>query len=127
MRTVVTCTSGAKIKLPGSRQDHLQIVRGEGLLVTDRHVVDPDQLRTQAFDARPVRIIQTQASINPGNSGGGLYDQSVYLLGINTWTTDKSTSEGIGFALAFENLIELVPPPLVLKIKNSDTNGQEGP
>jgi S1-C subfamily serine protease len=85
------------------------------------------QLRTQAFDSRPIRIIQTQASINPGNSGGGLYDQSGYLLGINTWTADKSTSEGIGFALALENLIELAPPQLVLKMESTDTNPQEGP
>ena len=52
------------------------------------------QLRTQDSDLHRVRVIQTQASINPGNSGGGLYDHDGYLLGINTWTTDKSVSEG---------------------------------
>ena len=41
-------------------------------------------------------FIQTQAAINPGNSGGGLYDQQGYLLGINSWGTDKSVSEGLG-------------------------------
>jgi S1-C subfamily serine protease len=77
------------------------------------------QLRTRAFDSRQVRIIQTQASINPGNSGGGLYDQNGYLLGINTWGADKSTSEGIAFAIALDNLIELAPPQLALKAERS--------
>jgi serine protease Do len=82
------------------------------------------QLRTRAFDSRQVRIIQTQASINPGNSGGGLYDQNGYLLGINTWGADKSTSEGIAFAIALDNLIELAPPQLALKAELSGTIGR---
>jgi len=79
------------------------------------------QLRTQTFDTRQVRIIQTQASINPGNSGGGLYDQNGYLLGITTFGPDKSTSEGIAFAIALDNLIELAPPQLVLKDEKAET------
>ena len=59
-----------------------------------------------------MRVIQTQAAINPGNSGGGLYDQDGYLIGINTWTADKSVSEGIGFAIALDELLELAPPQL---------------
>lgn len=85
------------------------------------------QLRTQEFDSRQVRMIQTQASINPGNSGGGLYDQAGYLLGINTWTADKSTSEGIGFAIAIENLIDLAPPQLTLKMEGTEANSPATP
>ena len=48
----------------------------------------------------------------PGNSGGGLYDTDGYCLGINTWTHDKSVSEGIGFAITLDTLAELAPPPL---------------
>jgi hypothetical protein len=70
------------------------------------------QMRTQDFGLHRVRVIQTQASINPGNSGGGLYDHEGFLLGINTWTTDKSLSEGIGFAITLDSLLELAPPPL---------------
>jgi hypothetical protein len=70
------------------------------------------QMRSQDFDLHRVRVIQTQAAINPGNSGGGLYDRDGYLLGINTWTADKSVSEGIGFAIALDSLLELAPPPL---------------
>jgi S1-C subfamily serine protease len=73
------------------------------------------QMRTQNFDSHRVRVIQTQASINPGNSGGGLYDHEGYLLGINTWTTDKSLSEGISFAISLDSLLQLAPPPLELK------------
>jgi serine protease Do len=70
------------------------------------------QFRSRTYDSRRVRIIQTQAAINPGNSGGGLYDLEGYCLGINTWTADKSISEGIGFAIALDTLFDLAPPPL---------------
>ena len=70
------------------------------------------QFRTRNYDSRRIRVIQTQAAINPGNSGGGLYDEEGYCLGINTWTADKSISEGIGFAVALDTLSDLAPPPL---------------
>jgi hypothetical protein len=72
------------------------------------------QFRSRTYDSRRIRIIQTQAAINPGNSGGGLYDQHGYCLGINTWTADKSVSEGLGFAIALDTLIDLAPPPLAV-------------
>jgi hypothetical protein len=70
------------------------------------------QFRVQGVGGRQVRLIQTQAAINPGNSGGGLYDQEGYLLGINTWTSDKRVGEGISFAIALDSLLELSPPGL---------------
>jgi S1-C subfamily serine protease len=70
--------------------------------------------RNRPSDSRRIRVIQTQAAINPGNSGGGLYDQEGYCLGINTWTADKSISEGIGFAIALDTLFDLAPPPLAV-------------
>jgi hypothetical protein len=79
------------------------------------------QLRTQEIDSRQVRVIQTQAAINPGNSGGGLYDQAGYLLGINSWTADKSVSEGLGFAISLDSLLELAPPPLELEREKTTT------
>jgi hypothetical protein len=79
------------------------------------------QLRTQDIGSRQIRVIQTQAAINPGNSGGGLYDQEGYLLGINSWTADKSVSEGLGFAITLEALLELAPPQLVRKDENAWT------
>jgi hypothetical protein len=70
------------------------------------------QFRTQTCGTRKVRIIQTDAAINPGNSGGGLYDKQGNLVGINTWTNDKRFSEGISFAVVFQTLLDLDPPPL---------------
>jgi Trypsin-like peptidase domain/Domain of unknown function (DUF4190)/Prokaryotic RING finger family 1 len=80
------------------------------------------QLRTQDMKSRQVRVIQTQAAINPGNSGGGLYDQEGYLLGINSWTADKSISEGLGFAITLDSLLELVPPQLERSDENAMTS-----
>jgi serine protease Do len=71
------------------------------------------QLRSMRFGRRKLRIIQTQASVNPGNSGGGLYDEKGMLIGIVTWTHDKSTSEGLGFAINLDVLIELAPDDLL--------------
>ena len=77
------------------------------------------QFRTRTYDSRRIRVIQTQAAINPGNSGGGLYDTEGYCLGINTWTADKSISEGIGFAIALDTLSDLAPPPLAGVTENT--------
>ncbi len=68
------------------------------------------QLRLQKLGARQVHVIQISAALNPGNSGGGLYDKSGRLIGINTWTNDKRFSEGLGFAIALDSLLELDPP-----------------
>jgi S1-C subfamily serine protease len=70
------------------------------------------QFRTMTFGSRALRVIQTQTAINPGNSGGGLYDGESYLVGINTWTSDKRFSEGLSFAIAFDSLLALDPPGL---------------
>ncbi|MHB1561998.1 MAG: trypsin-like peptidase domain-containing protein [Isosphaeraceae bacterium] len=83
------------------------------------------QFRNMVFDARRVKVIQTQASINPGNSGGGLYDTDGYCLGINTWTHDKSVSEGIGFAITLDTLADLAPTPLAGMPEKSA--GADGP
>jgi serine protease Do len=85
------------------------------------------QMRTQDFDLHQVRVIQTQAAINPGNSGGGLYDHDGFLLGINTWTADKSKSEGIGFAIALDSLLELAPPPLEPRPEKASLLSKETP
>lgn len=57
----------------------------------------------------PVRlkILQTQTPINQGNSGGGLYSTDGTLIGIVTWTKDKAQSEGISFAITYEDFLSL--------------------
>jgi S1-C subfamily serine protease len=67
------------------------------------------QLRRQTKENFNYRVLQTSAAINPGNSGGGLYDSDGNLLGINTLTTEKRFAEGLGFAISFETLLELLP------------------
>ena len=67
------------------------------------------QLRTRMHSGRSIRVIQTSTAINPGNSGGGLYDDDGMLIGINTWTNDKRSSEGLSFALSFHSLLEVLP------------------
>lgn len=68
------------------------------------------QLRIQETGGRRVRVIQTDAKINPGHSGGGLYDRDGYLIGINTWTQDKRVSEGLGFSISLQTLVDVLPP-----------------
>lgn len=79
------------------------------------------QFRRQKQSGRDLRIIQTSTAINPGNSGGGLYDAGGTLIGINTWTNDKRFSEGLSFAIDFEELLHLAPPPLILDNPTDDT------
>ena len=56
-------------------------------------------MRTQDFDLHRVRVIQTQARSTRAIAAGASTTSDGYLLGINTWTADKSVSEGIGFAI----------------------------
>ena len=58
-------------------------------------------------------ILQTDAPINPGNSGGPLFNRQGEVVGINTSKREQSASgrpvEGIGFAIAVETVMELLP------------------
>jgi S1-C subfamily serine protease len=55
-----------------------------------------------------IDIYQTQTPINTGNSGGGLYGLDGALIGINTWTQDKSVAEGLNFATSSTNVLRLL-------------------
>ena len=68
------------------------------------------QIRKQNTQGHTLPVIQTDAAISSGNSGGGLYDKQGYLIGINTWTTDKKVAEGISFAISLNGIMELHPP-----------------
>ncbi|MFC1849275.1 trypsin-like peptidase domain-containing protein [candidate division CSSED10-310 bacterium] len=65
-------------------------------------------IRSRRMNDREIVIYQTQTPINYGNSGGGLYDMTGLLIGINTWTQDKSISEGLSFAFSIKCLTELL-------------------
>jgi serine protease Do len=72
----------------------------------NRAIDDPgpnniDQSQFQHF-------LQTDAAINPGNSGGPLVDMNGQVVGMNTAIfTQSAGSEGIGFALPSNTLIEV--------------------
>lgn len=62
-------------------------------------------MRAATYGAHRLRVFQVQASVNSGNSGGGLYDGGGHLIGLNTWTASKSMAEGLGFAIATDDLL----------------------
>ena len=65
-------------------------------------------MRNQDENGQPIEIYQTQTPINSGNSGGGLYTRDGRLIGVNTWTHDKSISEGLSFAISSRTLLRLL-------------------
>jgi S1-C subfamily serine protease len=77
------------------------------------------QIRRRSQGAFDFRVLQSTAPINPGNSGGGLYDAEGRLIGINTMTGDKRVAEGLGFAISFPTLLELVPEKFGLQRVNA--------
>lgn len=77
------------------------------------------QIRRLNSGAKEVKVIQTTAAINPGNSGGGLYDAEGRLIGINTWTQDKHFAEGLGFAISFQAIRDLIPESFQLPPERS--------
>jgi S1-C subfamily serine protease len=65
-------------------------------------------VRTVEMGGERVKVYQTQTPISSGNSGGGLYTHEGHLVGVNTWTADKSVSEGLGFSISVDTLLEVL-------------------
>jgi len=77
------------------------------------------QVRRREQGAFSFRVLQSTAPINPGNSGGGLYDADGKLIGINSMTGDKRVAEGLGFAISFPTLLELIPETFGIEEMNA--------
>jgi serine protease Do len=73
-----------------------------------------------------LRVLQVQASINPGNSGGGLYDRAGRLIGLATWSTSKGLAEGLGFALATDELLRLARETAPPEVREGLPPAREG-
>ena len=54
------------------------------------------------------RLIQTDAAINPGNSGGPLINGNGDVIGINSLKITDSAIEGIGFAIAINDVKQYI-------------------
>jgi len=65
-------------------------------------------LRSVDAEGRSVHLVQVQAAVNPGNSGGGLYSSTGELLGVVSWMGEKRIGEGIAFAIAVDDLLDLL-------------------
>jgi serine protease Do len=82
-------------------------------------------IRQQGFGSRDVTVYQTQTPINQGNSGGGLYNMAGELVGINTWTQDKSQAEGLSFAISAQSLVDLLKADSKADLLGSGTSGAD--
>ncbi len=51
-------------------------------------------------------VIQTQTPISPGNSGGPLLDESLRILGLNSFK--KSRGEGLNYAISADDIIKFL-------------------
>ena len=79
-----------------------------------------------------MKVIQTDASINPGNSGGPLLNVNGEVIGVNSLKLVENEVEGMGFAIAIENVKEhlssletgkeIVRPYLGVSMTNVDDN-----
>ncbi|MFC1582718.1 trypsin-like peptidase domain-containing protein [Planctomycetota bacterium] len=70
-------------------------------------------VRKQQSGAVTIDVYQTQTPINQGNSGGGLYTMDGVLVGINTWTLNKSMAEGLNFSISTRSILNLCGPEIL--------------
>ncbi len=62
----------------------------------------------RSFPAYRATFIQTDAALSPGNSGGPLIDMKGYVIGINSLKISGAAVEGMGFAVAINDVKEYI-------------------
>jgi S1-C subfamily serine protease len=80
-------------------------------------------MRAASYGDHKLRVFQVQASVNHGNSGGGLYDGAGHLIGLNTWTAAKGVAEGLGFAIATDDLFRLLQADAPPEVQSALASG----
>ena len=68
-------------------------------------IVSAKERRLPGFGAS---LIQTDAAINHGNSGGPLINTAGEVIGINTMGYEKALAEGLNFAIAINEVKDLI-------------------
>ncbi len=63
--------------------------------------------RQVTVDDIPMNLMQINVSVSPGNSGGGLFNTSGELIGIVNAKSTSEYSEGIGFAIPVNDVVEV--------------------
>jgi S1-C subfamily serine protease len=53
-------------------------------------------------------LVVTDAAVNHGNSGGPLVNSEGKVVGTNTWSNDKETSDGIAYAIGVPTLCDVL-------------------
>ncbi|MGD1002398.1 MAG: trypsin-like peptidase domain-containing protein [Candidatus Brocadiia bacterium] len=82
--------------------------------------------RSQNTGDRAISVYQTQAPTRPGSSGGGLYDMSGTLLGVNTWTENTTTGEGMSFAISTKSILEALPAEAAARFLQQGAEAPQG-
>lgn len=80
-----------------------------GILSGKNRLVSVNASKTNTNDAFVMKVLQTDAAINPGNSGGPLVNVNGEVIGINSLKLAKEEIEGMGFAIAIEDVMIHVP------------------
>jgi serine protease Do len=75
--------------------------------------------RSIDVDGYSQSLIQTDAAINPGNSGGALVNENGEIIGINSAKYVDEDIEGMGFAIAINDVIPIIDTIL------EDKSGQD--
>jgi len=83
-------------------------------------------VRAQHYEDGELRLIQAQVPLNPGNSGGGLYDEQGNLIGINTMVADQRVGQGIGFAIAVPDVVEILSEKAGVNLRTEPTDAASG-